>query len=174
MTTQLKRKTNRKRFVDVFALKAHDRAAGRVFRREKKKSRTKLFPFLPCCDFQDASSHSLLLPRGQHPPNFIPLSDPRGAVSGWAGLTPEKGFAPHLQLCSETLWGALGGPMPLPLVIFCLHLPLCHCFQPNQHSPLLQVKEPFAADGKPVIAALLPCLGSPGCPRPRWGGTTQR
>lgn len=37
MTTRLKRKTNRKRFVDVFALKAHDRAAGRVFRREKKK-----------------------------------------------------------------------------------------------------------------------------------------
>lgn len=34
-------------------------------------------------------------------------------------------------------------------------------------TPLLQVKEPFAADGKPVIAALLPCLGSPGCPRPR-------
>lgn len=39
MTTRLKRKTNRKRFVDVFALKAHDRAAGRAFRREKKKKK---------------------------------------------------------------------------------------------------------------------------------------
>jgi len=46
MTTRLKRKTNRKRFVDVFALKAHDRAAGRVFRREKKKKKQdKAFPF---------------------------------------------------------------------------------------------------------------------------------
>lgn len=129
MTTRLKRKTNRKRFVDVFALKAHDRAAGRAFRREKKKkSRTKLFPFLPCCDFQDASSHSLLLPRGQHPPNFIPLCDPRGAVSGWAGLTPEKGFAPHLQLSSETLWGGFGGFYASPIGHLLLTLPTLPLF----------------------------------------------